>query len=73
MDEWVEELESSGNQADKILAEWVAQQKERFLDLSESLPTLEESLNTSKTFSASLRHNNKNNSKTLSQNNEQNL
>ena len=43
------------------------------IKISNSTFPVEESLNTSKTLSTSLRHNNKNNNKTLSQNNEQNL
>ena len=46
MDEWITTLRSSSDQADQILADWFENQKERFLDLSQSLPTLEDGFNT---------------------------
>ena len=46
MDEWIEELSNSSNQADQILAEWFTTQKERLTNLSDSLPTLEDGFNT---------------------------
>lgn len=46
MDEWIATLESSSSEADHILAEWFTNQKDKFLDLSQSLPTLEDGFNT---------------------------
>lgn len=46
MDKWIEKLRSSSDQADRILADWAENQKEKFENIGESLPTLSEAFNT---------------------------
>lgn len=45
MDDWIDTLGKSADQTDRILSDWLKNQKEKFVDFTESLPTLEQAFN----------------------------